>query len=559
MVTCYLDKVKEGFSLKNYSKIVPDGLKDVLFDECRTLREVQSKVSAVFMKNGYQEVLTSGLEYFDVFNLPGATIPQREMYTTTDNNGKLIVMRPDSTLPIARMAASRLQNYERPIRLFYNQTVFRNLPDLSGRNDESAQMGIELLGAGDIHADIEVIKGAVEAIGTCTDNFRVEIGHVGFFKALAAKLPVTQAVRENIRATIEAKNYADLNDILKAVEPCEAVQAIKDLPRLFGGSEVFEKAEEYCTDYEITSVLDYLKSLYSALCELGLKEKIIVDLGLVQRNDYYTGVVFSAYLEQLGEAVAVGGRYDTLLEKFNLPMPAVGFALDADALAKIERNFSKNNLQAKKKSLRIALTKGRLEKSTVELFERIGLDCEELHNKGRKLVLSVNDGEFQVVLAKAADVITYVENGVCDMGIVGKDTIMENGSHFFEILDLGFGKCRFALAAPKDKDFFGGYSVKKIASKYPKVARKFFESKAMDIKIVKIEGSVELAPLLGLCDGIVDIVETGDTLRENGLEIIEEISDLSARLIVNLASLKLYKKEIEGLADKLQQEGEKQV
>ena len=203
------------------------------------------------------------------------------------------------------------------------------------------------------------------------------------------------------------------------------------------------------------------------------------------------------------------------------------------------------------KPLRIALTKGRLEKDTIGLLEKIGYDCSAVRNKGRKLILPVGDNEFEVVLAKAADVITYVEHGVCDLGVVGKDTIIENGTRFYEILDLGFGKCGFALAGPKGKDFYAGYNTKTIATKYPKVAAGFFEGKAMDVRIIKIEGSVELGPLLGLSDAIVDIVETGSTLKENGLEVIEKVCDISARLIVNTASLKLRKKEIETLVDKI--------
>ena len=197
--------------------------------------------------------------------------------------------------------------------------------------------------------------------------------------------------------------------------------------------------------------------------------------------------------------------------------------------------------------LRIALTKGRLEKDTVGLLEKIGYDCTAIREKGRKLILPVPDGNIEVVLAKAADVITYVEHGVCDMGIVGKDTIMEMSGKFFELVDLGFGKCRFALAGKKGDSFYTGYDVKTIASKYPNVTRSFFESKGMDVEIVKIEGSVELAPLLGLSDAIVDIVETGSTLKENGLEVFEDIAPVSARLIVNMVSMKLFQKEIEAL------------
>ena len=205
------------------------------------------------------------------------------------------------------------------------------------------------------------------------------------------------------------------------------------------------------------------------------------------------------------------------------------------------------------KPLRIALTKGRLERDTVAMFERIGFDCTAVHEKGRKLILPIGDNQFEVVLAKAADVITYVEHGVCDLGVVGKDTIIENGSSFYEVLDLGFGKCKFALAAPKGTDFYSGYASKTIATKYPNVARSVFEGKGMDVKIIKIEGSVELAPLLGLSDAIIDIVETGSTLKENGLEVIEKVCDISARLIVNTASMKLRKQEIDTLINQMEQ------
>ncbi len=196
------------------------------------------------------------------------------------------------------------------------------------------------------------------------------------------------------------------------------------------------------------------------------------------------------------------------------------------------------------RKVRIALTKGRIENKAVDLLEKIGYDVTDLRNKGRRLILSVPNEDIEVVLAKAADVITYVEHGVCDLGVVGKDTIMEHGGKFFEISDLGFGKCRFALAVKKGTDFYKGYGVKTVATKYPEVTRRFFEAKGMDVDIVKIEGSVELAPLVGLSDGIVDIVETGTTLKENGLEVYDTVAPISARLIVNTVSMKLKQERI---------------
>ena len=196
------------------------------------------------------------------------------------------------------------------------------------------------------------------------------------------------------------------------------------------------------------------------------------------------------------------------------------------------------------RKLRMALTKGRLEKQTVDLFQKMGLDCSELINKGRRLILPVGD-KYEAVLAKAADVITYVEHGVCDIGVVGKDTIVENGKSFYEVCDLELGKCNFCLAGKAGGDFYSGYNVKRIATKYPNVTKAFFEGKGMDVKIIKIEGSVELAPLLDLSDAIVDIVETGTTLKENGLEVYEKIMPISARVIVNTASMKLRRAEID--------------
>ena len=187
------------------------------------------------------------------------------------------------------------------------------------------------------------------------------------------------------------------------------------------------------------------------------------------------------------------------------------------------------------------------------LLEKLGYDCTAVREKGRRLILPIPDANLEVVLAKANDVITYVEHGVCDMGVVGKDTIIEMQGKFFELVDLGFGRCKFALATKKGSDFYSGFGVKCIATKYPNVARRFFESKGMDVDIVKIEGSVELAPLLGLADGIVDIVETGVTLRENGLEVVEDVVPISARLIANTVSLKLRQSEIEALIQKIEE------
>lgn len=195
-------------------------------------------------------------------------------------------------------------------------------------------------------------------------------------------------------------------------------------------------------------------------------------------------------------------------------------------------------------SLSIALTKGRLEKQTVSMLEELGYGIEALKDKGRALVFKDSIEVIQYFLVKSNDCITYVNHGVADIGVVGKDTILENENDTYELLDLKIGKCKFIVASlPKNK-LFSKVGHIKIGTKYPTVAKQYFLSKGMDVEIIKIDGSVELAPILGLCDGIVDIMETGTTLKENGLVVLDTVCDISARVIVNKASFKLKHKEV---------------
>lgn len=195
-------------------------------------------------------------------------------------------------------------------------------------------------------------------------------------------------------------------------------------------------------------------------------------------------------------------------------------------------------------TISIALTKGRLEKETVKLLDIANYGTEELKDKGRKLVFNDTKKDIKYFLVKAADSITYVEHGVADIGVVGKDTLLEGEDNYYEVLDLGIGKCKFIVASLPEKDIFKKVGHIKIGTKYPAVATKYFREKGMDVEIIKIEGSVELAPILGLCDAIVDIMETGTTLKENGLIVFDTICHISARVIVNKASCKMKKKEV---------------
>lgn len=199
----------------------------------------------------------------------------------------------------------------------------------------------------------------------------------------------------------------------------------------------------------------------------------------------------------------------------------------------------------------IALTKGRIEKEAVKILEESGLGIDELKDKGRRLVFNDTKEEIKYFLVKASDTVTYVEHGVADLAIVGKDTLLEKGDNYYEVLDLGIGKCKFIVATLPNINIFNRIGHIKIGTKYPNVAKRYFESKGMDVEIIKIEGSVELAPILGISEGIVDIMETGTTLKENGLVIVDEICNISARLIVNKSSFKLKRNEINNIINRI--------
>ena len=195
-------------------------------------------------------------------------------------------------------------------------------------------------------------------------------------------------------------------------------------------------------------------------------------------------------------------------------------------------------------SLSAALTKGRLEKCVVEMLDKSGYGTEKLKDKGRALIFQDTKKDVRYFLAKPNDVITYVEHGVADVGVVGKDTLMEGGSDYYELLDLKVGECRFILAGLPEVNPLEKVGHVKIGTKYPNVAADYFHRKGMEVEIIKIDGSVELGPVLGLCDGIVDIMETGTTLRENGLVVFDTVCRISARVIVNKAAFKMKREEV---------------
>lgn len=315
-----------------YIPNTPEGTRDRLFGECMERRGVQKELTHLFRRRGYAEIMTPEMEYYDVFTLAGNNIPQEDLTKVIDRSGKICVMRPDMTTPIARVAGTKLKDMVLPRRFYYEGNVYRSSSGHKGMNSETAQCGVELIGAGGIKADLEVIAAAVEALKSCgLEHFHVELGHAGIFRLFAGRMEMEPEEEERMRFLIEGKNYAALNDFLTPYEEQEGCAAVKRLAFLFGGVEALDEADELLGG--ASEVTSYLRSLYETLCAAGFGEHVKFDLGMVHQLDYYTGVIFRGYAEGAGVAVLSGGRYDNLAACFGRPAQATGFAVDVDALA----------------------------------------------------------------------------------------------------------------------------------------------------------------------------------------------------------------------------------
>jgi len=314
---------------------LPEGMRDVIFDEAANRRLIEKKLTEVYENAGYGEVITPALEYGEVFSEAVLSMGLKEMYKLSDMSGALTVLRADNTMPMARVAATKLQSEALPLKLYYNQDIYRINSEHSGHRNEIRQSGVEFIGACGKKSDLLIMTRAIEALRTIGLNFKLEIGHVGYYNAIINSLTLDENEQDRIRELVDSKNTVSLG--LGAADP--RLDKIRRVPLLFGDESVFAEAKALADgNEEALSALNYLKELYDLLEETGLRENVTIDMGIVHSRDYYTGVVFRGYIEGAGEPVLAGGRYDMLLNTFGRSLPATGFAVNvglvADSVAK---------------------------------------------------------------------------------------------------------------------------------------------------------------------------------------------------------------------------------
>lgn len=546
--------------MKNQNPLLhtPEGVRDIYGNEFVQKFELQQLLYRILAGRGYQGIETPTFEFFDVFSREVGTVSSRELYKFFDKEGNTLVLRPDMTPSIAR-AVSKYFHDETPIRLCYMGNTFINYDKYQGRLKETTQMGAELMGDGSVASDVEVLSVLIEALQEAgLREFQVSVGQVEFFKALLREAGIGNAAEESLRRLISDKNRFGAEELLASYDISEKLRAtFLEMATLTGGEEALQKARSLTDNAEALEALERLQEIYEGLKKKGYEKYVTFDLSMLSKYNYYTGIIFHAYSYGYGEPIAKGGRYDNLLSHFGRELPAVGFAIVVDQLQRALRNDAEKKVNATddgKRYLTFALTKGRLAKKTLELLEKVGITCEEMKDPdSRKLIFVNEELGLKFFLAKGPDVPTYVEYGAADIGVVGKDTLVEEGRKMYEVLDLGFGKCRMCVCGPESaREKLAHQEQIRVATKYPDIAKDYFyNQKHQTVEIIKLNGSIELAPIVGLSDVIVDIVETGSTLRENGLGVLEEVMPLSARMVVNQVSMKMESERITKLIQDL--------
>ncbi|MDD5017514.1 MAG: ATP phosphoribosyltransferase regulatory subunit [Eubacteriales bacterium] len=312
-----------------YKKHVPDGVEDCLPAECYIKKEMENALRQMFILSGYEEIETPTYEFYDVFQSGVGSYMQESMIKFVDSKGRILVLRPDITVPIARAAATKLLDNTRTKRLFYIQNSYATAEPAIGKAGEFTQAGIELLGDSRYQADAEVIALAIRSLLSAgLSDFTIDIGQVAFFKALLSGLDLQDVQIDELRHAVDSKDMMAINTIAKRfMIDGELKEKIATLPNLFGGPEVFEKAVGLSGKKECVDAVENLRNVYTLLSSYGMAGYISVDFGMLHDIAYYSGIIFRGITPGLGFPVVSGGRYDELLGKFGDPAPATGFAL----------------------------------------------------------------------------------------------------------------------------------------------------------------------------------------------------------------------------------------
>lgn len=508
--------------------------------------KVSLQLRLLYEQEGFHKYRMSRFEEYGLYQENRRFLSSEQVLTFTDLDGRLLALKPDVTLSIAKNAQIEPGSCG---RYYYSENVYR--PSQKNHTfQEISQMGLECIGAVDHAVTVQAVSLALQSLALTGRDFVLEISHMGFVTGLFDAVGAPKLIRTKLLTCIRDKNRHELQKIASETGLSrQGIDALCHLADLSGPwDSVLSAAESLALNAQMGAALSDLRELCAALEQQGQAQHLKLDLSLVNDMEYYNGLVLQGYLEDLPRAVLRGGQYDPLAEQFRPGAKAIGFAFYLNELELLSDIPARNPEDPV--MLNIALPKGRLGDTVYNLLAGVGYGSPENYNETRKLVVENKQAGIRYFLVKPSDVDIYVEHGAADIGIVGKDILSESGADVYELLDTGLGKCRMCVAGPKDFQDNPGRSLR-VATKFVNIAKRYYAGQGRDIDIIKLNGSIELAPLLGLSDVIVDIVETGTTLRENNLAVLTEFMPISARFIANRASYQFKHREIETLLQKL--------
>ena len=504
---------------------------------------------ALYEAAGCRKYHMGRFEEYGLYQENRSFLSSEQVITFTDLDGRLLALKPDVTLSIAKTAQPAPGE---TLRYYYHENVYRPSAE-SHTFKEISQMGLEVLGrVGEAEVQ-QTVRLAVQSLGELGTEWVLEVSHMGYLFGLFDALGVPDAARAELLNKLREKNAHELRAAaLAAGLDAAAADTLCSVLNLSGDyAATLPKAEALCQNDAMTAAVAELTALAAPLEQAG--GAVRLDLTLAGEMEYYNGLVFQGYLKALPRPLLKGGRYDLLMQKFTPGAGAIGFAVYLDELDRLSAPLPPVQQQKTDRvMLNVALPKGRLGDKVYNLLAGIGYGCPEDYNATRKLVVENPEAGIRYFLVKPSDVAIYVEHGAADVGIVGKDILTEASADVYELLDTGLGKCRMCVAAPADYKDDPSRPVR-VATKFVNIAKSYYASMGRDIDIIKLNGSIELAPILGLSDVIVDIVETGTTLKENNLTVLEEFMPISARFIANKASYKFKYAQLTELLNKMKE------
>jgi ATP phosphoribosyltransferase regulatory subunit len=503
----------------------PRGFRDILPAEALERERIEEIVKSTFSKAGYLPVETPLLEMREVLERAGHVtgLP----FQLFDSDERLLMLRSDNTLPIDRMASTRFSQVDLPLRLRYNAPVVRERNSYSGLDRQSTQLGVELIGEADVVGEVEVVTLLAQMLRDLdVADFTIVLGSVRPFEALLEKSVRDEKVARKMLSYVHASDLVSFDALVEASDADDVCKrALCMLPRLRGVRECLAELEALMDAAgvgESESGVSELVDLFEAL-PAEVAAAVSFDFSIIKSFDYYTGVVFKAYSPCLSSSLASGGRYDAVLDNLGMSkVAACGFALTEERLQEV---LSENGRVDPDRPLRIAVPKGSLFKPTIDLLERAGLDVSELREPGRRLIIPADGVEY--VIVRATDAPVFVASGGADCGVCGYDSLYEANIDLVQLVDLKFGACHFVVAEPRANKgmaeaSFAKRGAMRVVTKYPRITRDYYNRIGQPVDILQLHGNIELGPIVGMADRIVDITATGTTLRENDLVVVDD-------------------------------------